>query len=90
MTLLKRSNSTRPIGWLRFAGKLLTAALLFPVSACVSVQRGPPPTAFDPCPLLAEIRWEERDADAVSDELAKSLDRITELEEDEGCYERSG
>ncbi|GHB34184.1 hypothetical protein GCM10007094_24090 [Pseudovibrio japonicus] len=51
-------------------------------SALKSVQ---PPKTYDPCPLLAEIQWEESDADAVSPTLLKSLDRIVELEEEEGC-----
>lgn len=60
---------------------------MLPVAGCLHGPRG---KAFDPCPLLAGIEWEEGDAEVASEKLLKSLDMIVELEEEKGCNEPSG
>ncbi|MGH0003184.1 hypothetical protein ACQU0X_24200 [Pseudovibrio ascidiaceicola] len=89
MTLLTPSNWIKPETWQKPARRLVTAVFLIPVAGCL---HGPAskPKAFDPCPLLAEIQWEEGDAHVVSEKLVKSMDMITQLEEDERCNELSG
>ncbi|MBO6507414.1 MAG: hypothetical protein JJ979_02825 [Roseibium sp.] len=45
----------------------------------------PSPEVGDICAALAAIKWEAQDSDHASDTLAKSLDRVLEMEKEHGC-----
>jgi hypothetical protein len=60
------------------------------VTGCVSVPGSVQPAPDtneigDVCKLIAQLRWEDHDADHVSETLARSLDVVIDAEQEHDC-----
>ncbi len=66
---------------------LISATSVLFVTTCVSVPDpgSPRGEVGDVCTALAKVHWTDDDADHVSEVLARSLDRVLQMEEEHGC-----